>query len=272
MRFMNYAAASVALHALILSLPIPGGPSTTKADAIEVSLLDEPPLVVPFEQRELAPQRPLSLRAPMPASHDEASRIAGPQKPGFRSAESTPPQPAVANTVNASEEEANTEDSNTLIPVAGVADALDATAVSIAIGRKGLGDSLGTSLWNGIGQGNPLGTMGGFGESAGSGSDSVAGGGSVLFGSSFGPKFLHRDPPQYPYSARRQKLEGMVVLMLAIGADGSLQNIEVCESSNEVFVRPSIEAIKKSSFFPAVRNGVPITVRALLTIRYALND
>jgi hypothetical protein len=33
-----------------------------------------------------------------------------------------------------------------------------------------------------------------------------------------------------------------------------------------------VEAVKKSTFLPAHRNGVPIAVKAILPIRFALSD
>jgi len=107
---------------------------------------------------------------------------------------------------------------------------------------------------------------GSFGQSTGV--DTV----SVGFGSPSGPRFLRRKNPEYPIAARKRKIEGKVVLAIIIDSTGCLKNIDILEASDSIFVNPTIEALKKSSFIPASRNGTPITVKAILPIRFALSD
>lgn len=92
------------------------------------------------------------------------------------------------------------------------------------------------------------------------------------FGSPSGPRFLHREIPEYPFFARKRKIEGKVVLTVVIDATGRLTRTEVIEASDKVFVETSLEALKKSTFLPARRNGQPVTSRALLPIRFSLVD
>ncbi|MFN4197278.1 MAG: energy transducer TonB [Caldimicrobium sp.] len=92
----------------------------------------------------------------------------------------------------------------------------------------------------------------------------------VEVGSAQGPKFLHREIPQYPLIARRLGKEGVVRLMLTIDEKGKLLNIEVLEGAGYGFTEAAIEAVKKSTFIPAYKNGKPIMCKALLTIRFVL--
>jgi protein TonB len=94
--------------------------------------------------------------------------------------------------------------------------------------------------------------------------------GPAGFGAPNGPRFLYREPPEYPLLAKRRKQEGRVVLSLSLSEKGSLTGIEVVEATNAIFIAPSIAAVKKSRFAPATRNGVPVAVKALLPVRYAL--
>jgi protein TonB len=87
-----------------------------------------------------------------------------------------------------------------------------------------------------------------------------------------GPKFRYRKMPEYPMAARKQKKAGSVVLAVTIDKNGDLKDIEVLEASDPLFIKPSLDALKKSSFLPANRNGTPITVKAILPIRFALQD
>jgi TonB family protein len=114
--------------------------------------------------------------------------------------------------------------------------------------------------------------------STGAGSGVQAGGtGSanyapIRFGGPDGPRFLHREVPEYPLYARRRRKEGKVLLLLQITAQGRLSSAEVMETSDPVFVGPSLEAVKRSTFAPAIRNGVSVAVKALLPIRFTLDE
>ncbi|MDI6776306.1 MAG: TonB family protein [Syntrophales bacterium] len=92
----------------------------------------------------------------------------------------------------------------------------------------------------------------------------------VEFGTATGPKFLHRRIPVYPLMARKLGKEGVVVLRLAIDHRGNLLNVEVTERAGYGFTEAAIEAVKRSTFLPAKRDGQPIISHALLPIRFML--
>lgn len=95
---------------------------------------------------------------------------------------------------------------------------------------------------------------------------------TVGFGTPSGPRFLHRAIPEYPFLARRRKLEGKVILAVIIDETGKLTKTEVIDASDRTFVDASLEALKKSTFLPARRNGQPVTCKAILPIRFSLVD
>jgi TonB family protein len=95
---------------------------------------------------------------------------------------------------------------------------------------------------------------------------------ATSFGKPDGPRFLYRELPEYPLLARRRKLEGKVLLSVSFNDQGSLMGVEVVEASNQIFIPPSIEAVKRSRFAPATRNGVPVAAKALLPIRFTLHE
>jgi periplasmic protein TonB len=90
-------------------------------------------------------------------------------------------------------------------------------------------------------------------------------------GESF-PHFLHRELPVYPQAARRMGREGKVVLRLAIDETGKLQQVEVVESSGLEFTRAAVEAVKKSTYRPALQNGRPVPSRAILPVQFILKE
>lgn len=92
----------------------------------------------------------------------------------------------------------------------------------------------------------------------------------VKFGTVTGPKFLHRELPVYPMIARRLGKEGKVVLRLTIDDKGNLLNVEVIENTGYGFTEAAIEAVKRSTFLPAKKDGKPIASRAILPVRFTL--
>ncbi len=90
------------------------------------------------------------------------------------------------------------------------------------------------------------------------------------FGASVAPAFLHRVMPIYPMMARRLGMEGKVVLKLTIDEKGVLREVEVIEKAGYGFTEAAVEAVKKSTFLPAKKDGKPIASRALLPITFQL--
>ena len=92
----------------------------------------------------------------------------------------------------------------------------------------------------------------------------------VAFGTATGPKFLHKEMPVYPLVARRLNKEGSVVFRLTIDSAGKLINIEVMENAGYGFTEAAREAVQKSTFMPAKRDGRSVACRALLPIRFKI--
>lgn len=95
---------------------------------------------------------------------------------------------------------------------------------------------------------------------------------NVPFGSATGPSFLHRAMPVYPFAARRMNKEGKVVLRLTIDEHGRLVHTEVVEGAGYGFTEAAVEAVKKSTYRPARRDGVAVLSRALLPVRFELKS
>lgn len=92
------------------------------------------------------------------------------------------------------------------------------------------------------------------------------------FGTAHGPKFIHREIPVYPQIARRLGKEGKVTLRLTVNEKGELIHIEIIEGAPYGFTESAIEAVKKSKFSPAIRNGKPVACRAILPVKFILKN
>ena len=94
---------------------------------------------------------------------------------------------------------------------------------------------------------------------------------TMILGEAGSPRFIHRELPVYPFLARKLGKEGKVVLQLALDEKGKLQGIDTIEASGFGFVDAASTAIRKSTFEPAISNGVAISSRVLVPIRFVLN-
>jgi protein TonB len=87
-----------------------------------------------------------------------------------------------------------------------------------------------------------------------------------------GPQFIQRSVPRYPRLAQRLGVEGSVLLRLAIDASGKLSRVEVVNGAGNGFDEEAVQAVKRSTFAPAVQAGRPISCLALLKIRFQLSS
>lgn len=87
-----------------------------------------------------------------------------------------------------------------------------------------------------------------------------------------GLNYLRDEKPVYPYLARRMNKEGRVLLRLIIDEKGKVVKAEVVEGAGYGFNEAALEAAKKSTYPPAIKNGVPVTSLRLKPYRFKLTD
>ena len=124
-------------------------------------------------------------------------------------------------------------------------------------------------------QGVPGGTSQGRPENGGTGGDGQVHGYSVTearFGSAGGPDFLKRALPKYPRIAREMGKEGTVLLRVTIDEQGRPVEVEVLDTAGSGFDEEAVQAVKKSVFTPAKKDGRPVACRALLPVRFVLGN
>jgi protein TonB len=78
-------------------------------------------------------------------------------------------------------------------------------------------------------------------------------------------------PPRYPSSARRQGLQGFAVAEFVIDENGNVTSIEIKQSSNSVFDKPTIDAIRQWKFTPGQKDGRPVKTRTRVRMPYTIN-
>ncbi len=80
---------------------------------------------------------------------------------------------------------------------------------------------------------------------------------------------LYRVEPEYPEDARRQGIEGAVVLDVRIGGDGAVQNAQLVSGPPEL-AQASIGAVKQWRFQPRRVNGRGAPMQTRVTLNFKL--
>lgn len=85
------------------------------------------------------------------------------------------------------------------------------------------------------------------------------------------PRLLSSFPPQYPYLAKRDNIEGRVVARFVVDVDGRAKEAKVAESEPQgVFDEAALKALEHYKFKPAIKNGKPVTCIVKLPISFKL--
>ncbi|MGA2296675.1 MAG: energy transducer TonB [FCB group bacterium] len=75
---------------------------------------------------------------------------------------------------------------------------------------------------------------------------------------------------RYPEWAKETGLEGQVILNVLISSEGKLKRIEVINSTDKVFEKPAISAVKKIKFEPGKAKGNPVDAWLAIPIDFKL--
>ena len=86
------------------------------------------------------------------------------------------------------------------------------------------------------------------------------------------PKALHKPKPKYPERARNAGKEGVVKLEATIGIDGKARDIKVKEGIGYGCDEEAIEALKRSRFSPAEKDGKPVPIRIIIPYRFKIEN
>jgi TonB family protein len=80
-----------------------------------------------------------------------------------------------------------------------------------------------------------------------------------------------QDKIVYPEEAKRENIEGRVIVEIAISSKGKVTDTSIAEGIEQGGLNEAaISAVRKVSFSPALRNEKPIAVRVLFPIQFTL--
>jgi TonB family protein len=82
------------------------------------------------------------------------------------------------------------------------------------------------------------------------------------------PRPYRRLRPEYPETAARAEVEATVDVMVDVGADGEVGEVQVVRWAGFGLDESTVTTVRQMHFFPAMRNGNPIPMRVLLRYNF----
>lgn len=82
---------------------------------------------------------------------------------------------------------------------------------------------------------------------------------------------LHRVAPVYPPQAKRDRVQGAVVLAVVIGKDGTIAHLSVLSGPREL-IDAAIGAVQQWRYRPYILNGEPTEVDTTITVNFTLRQ
>jgi TonB family protein len=132
----------------------------------------------------------------------------------------------------------------------------------------GSGGGIGTGKGGGVGSGDGLGAGPGKGYNIGGGDPSIGGGDRVV---RTRPQILNKPRPDWTEEARRNRIQGEVVLSATFGADGTIREIRIIRGLGYGLDEKAIEAAKLIRFVPARDpSGRPVDFRQSIKVDFRL--
>jgi protein TonB len=92
----------------------------------------------------------------------------------------------------------------------------------------------------------------------------------VRVGAGIKPPSKIRDAaPEYPELARRNRVQGIVIVEATIGADGKVERARVLRSV-ALLDQAALNAVQSWEYTPTLLNGVPVPIIMTVTVRFTL--
>jgi protein TonB len=79
-------------------------------------------------------------------------------------------------------------------------------------------------------------------------------------------------PPEYPSALRRSGVSGVVTLSCLIDEKGDVQDVSLEKASDEAFIQPAIEAVRKWKFKPAKKDGAVVAIKVSIPVRFRISE
>jgi protein TonB len=79
-----------------------------------------------------------------------------------------------------------------------------------------------------------------------------------------------QDNVEYPKKARKEQIEGTVLVSALIKADGTVTDLEIVEGIQETLDEAALRAVRMTEWQPAQKDGLPIDLKITIPIQFKL--
>lgn len=84
------------------------------------------------------------------------------------------------------------------------------------------------------------------------------------------PVEIQRVQPTYPEEARKNRIQGRVIVEAVINENGTVTKVRAVESPDPMLTEAALEAVKKWTYKPATKKGKPVKVFLTVTVAFKL--
>ncbi|HEU4508486.1 MAG TPA: energy transducer TonB [Pyrinomonadaceae bacterium] len=82
------------------------------------------------------------------------------------------------------------------------------------------------------------------------------------------PRPYRRLRPEYPETAARAEAEAIVDVVVNVGADGEVGEVEIVRWAGFGLDEATVATVRQLHFFPAMKNGTPVAMRVMLRYNF----
>jgi TonB family protein len=135
----------------------------------------------------------------------------------------------------------------------------------------GSGGGIGSGKGGGVGSGDGTGVGPGRGYNMGGGDAQLGGGsGAPATVVDMKPMALNKPRPNYTEEARKNKIQGVVLARLLVGADGSVRQVRIVRGLPDGLNEEAIRAAYQIRFKAAMKSGQPVAFWVTVEIEFNL--
>ena len=136
----------------------------------------------------------------------------------------------------------------------------------------GSGGGMGSGSGGGMGSGDGTGVGPGRGYNMGGGDPRLGGGAGagVTTAVDTKPMNLNKPRPNYTEEARKNKIQGVVIARVLVGADGLVKKVSIVRGLPDGLDEEAIRAAYQIRFRPATKNGQPVAYNVNIEIEFNL--
>jgi protein TonB len=86
------------------------------------------------------------------------------------------------------------------------------------------------------------------------------------------PRVVEKAFPSYPEDAKKEKVQGVVIVQAVIDKDGTVSRVRAVKRLHPSLDEAALDAIRQWRFEPALLEGEPVAVHYNLTINFRLDS